>query len=75
MKRTLTILLALTMLFALTACGEDDTAETATPTEEALPILVSPRKKRLIVRERWRMLRKGNGPIVVFHLIRALDTE
>ncbi len=34
MKRTLTILLALTMLFALTACGEDDTAETATPTEE-----------------------------------------
>lgn len=35
MKRTLTILLALTMLFALTACGEDDTAETATPTEEA----------------------------------------
>ena len=34
MKRTLTILLALTMLFALMACGEDDTAETATPTEE-----------------------------------------
>lgn len=34
MKRTLTILLALTMLFALTACGEDDTAETVTPTEE-----------------------------------------
>ena len=34
MKRTLTILLALTMLFALTACGEDDTAESATPTEE-----------------------------------------
>lgn len=34
MKRTLTILLALTILFALTACGEDDTAETATPTEE-----------------------------------------
>lgn len=34
MKRTLTILLALTMLFALTACGEDDTAETATPAEE-----------------------------------------
>lgn len=34
MKRILTILLALTMLFALTACGEDDTAETATPTEE-----------------------------------------
>lgn len=34
MKRTLTILLALTMLFALTACGEDDTAGTATPTEE-----------------------------------------
>ena len=34
MKRTLTILLALTMLFALTACGEDDTAKTATPTEE-----------------------------------------
>lgn len=34
MKRTLTILLALAMLFALTACGEDDTAETATPTEE-----------------------------------------
>lgn len=34
MKRTLTILLALTMLFALTACVEDDTAETATPTEE-----------------------------------------
>lgn len=34
MKRTLTILLALTMLFALTACGEDDTAETVAPTEE-----------------------------------------
>lgn len=34
MKRTVTIMLALTMLFALSACGDDDATATPTPTEE-----------------------------------------